>query len=459
MKTIKRITLIIVCISILYIALSELLTFTELSLRTWVDVTGQIILVLITPLMLVVLILMLLYRNKRIHRIIKVVCTVAAVLGYIFCAFYMFLFILFGTQEERMLTRHLLVTDESGVFGGSNYVYYRPVAFFFKTPGEITNADRLEYLEKKYKKTFAVSELGGGIYDPEFPEIEVSVYLSRIEFTDNYVEKMTLWYLLKGYNELGIERDYYLLNFGMEERDYMCLRVEGRSDISAVAEDMSKMIDYTMDKEVSDNTSSIYQENLGRIYYSFGKDEKEYTGVIYFGGKDRGPLVDIEAVVSIAYQQESAGEIQSDQPLKEAHEQYMGTVWNDYEDKDPLAYIEEEPEPDDREEAAKAVYDAVLAEEGYSYEVYYNAKGNLYIDLGSKESDDGKTYNYRLVYDRPSKNGACELFVLYRSAGGKDEEVIENMYAVEMDSGKVVISGKKAWSDIGTKEYRELTGE
>lgn len=458
MKTIKRITLITVCISILYIVLSELLTFTELSLRTWVNVMGQIILVLITPLMLVVLILMLLYRNKRIHRVIKIICAVAAVLGYIFCAFYMFIFILFGTQEERMLTRHLIVTDESGFLGGSNYVYYRPVAFFFKTPGEVTNTDRLEYLEKKYKKTFVVDESKDRIYDPEFPDIEISVYLSRVELTDNYIEEMTLWYLLQGYNELGIERDYYLLNLGTEERDYMCLKVNGHSDISAVAEDISEMIDYTMDKEISDNTSSIYQENLGRIYFTFGKDEKEYTGVIYFGGRDRGPLVDIEAVISVAYQQEFAGEDQPSQPLKEAHEQYEDASRGDYEEVDTPAYIEEDYEPDYREEAAKVVYDAVLAEEGYSYEVCYNAKGNLYIDLGSKESDDGKTYYYRLVYDRPSKNGACELFVLYRSAGGTDE-VIEDMYAVEMDSGKVVISGKKTWSDVGTEEYRELTGE
>lgn len=118
-------------------------------------------------------------------------------------------------------------------------------------------------------------------------------------------------------------------------------------------------------------------------------------------------------------------------------------------------------EIDSIEEAAKVIYEAVLEKEGFSYEECYNAKGNLYIDLGSKTSDadNGKTYFYKLVYDRPSKNGACELFVLYRSAGGTSEEVIENMYAVEIDTGKVIASDKKAWSDVGTKEYRELTGE
>lgn len=122
--------------------------------------------------------------------------------------------------------------------------------------------------------------------------------------------------------------------------------------------------------------------------------------------------------------------------------------------------MEQEPEADYRETAARAVYDAVLSEEGFSYEVYYNAKGNLYIELGTKMSEeDGKTYSYSLVYDRPSKNGACELLVLYRTAEGSENEAIVDMYAVETVTGKVVASGKKAWSDVGTKAYREMTGE
>lgn len=122
--------------------------------------------------------------------------------------------------------------------------------------------------------------------------------------------------------------------------------------------------------------------------------------------------------------------------------------------------MEQEPEADYRETAARAVYDAVLLEEGFSYEVYYNAKGNLYIELGTKTSEeDGRTYSYSLVYDRPSKNGACELLVLYRTAEGSENEAIVDMYAVETVTGKVVASGRKAWSDVGTKEYREMTGE
>lgn len=53
----------------------------------------------------------------------------------------------------------------------------------------------------------------------------------------------------------------------------------------------------------------------------------------------------------------------------------------------------------------------------------------------------------------------CELFVLYRSIEGSSDEAIVDMYAAEPDTGEVVRSGRKAWSDVGTRAYRDLTGE
>lgn len=122
---------------------------------------------------------------------------------------------------------------------------------------------------------------------------------------------------------------------------------------------------------------------------------------------------------------------------------------------------------------AKIIYDEVLAEQGYTCEVCYNAKGNLYLNLGSRPAGepgdyyDTGTYCFTLVYDRTSKNSACELFVLYKehyteergNLSSNDATAILDMYAVEVGTGKVVASGKQAWSDVGTAEYRELTGE
>lgn len=80
MKFFKRITLIAVCISLLYIALSVGLTFTELSFRTWVKTVGRVIVWLVTPGMLLFLALYYLYGNERVHEAVRVVCTAAAVI-------------------------------------------------------------------------------------------------------------------------------------------------------------------------------------------------------------------------------------------------------------------------------------------------------------------------------------------------------------------------------------------
>lgn len=311
MKAVKRATFITVCIAVGYLAAEAVLSFTDYSFRTWAKMLGQMITAIITPIMLLVLALAFLYRSERVHQVVKTLCITAAVFVCgLYCFFAMF-FIVLGTQEERMLTRNLLVTNEA-FLGEDDLVYYRPVAFFFKRPAQITAEEADRYINKK------------------------------------------------------------------------------------------------------DGTKQ--NEHVQRPFENGKKEEHKEED------KTEEKIPEIE--------QETERE------------------------------MEQEPEADYRETAARAVYDAVLLEEGFSYEVYYNAKGNLYIELGTKTSEeDGRTYSYSLVYDRPSKNGACELLVLYRTAEGSENEAIVDMYAVETASGKVVASGRKAWSDVGTEEYRKITGE
>ena len=463
MRFLKRITLIAVCVSLFYILLSMGLSFTELSLRTWVKTLGRVIVWLVTPGMILFLALYYLYGNERVHEAVRVVCIAAAVVVGGIYAFYIFFLILIlsGTEEERMLTRHLLVTDES--FMSTNPVYYRPVAFFFKRPGEITTADQLEYLENKYNRVFEISKSGNEIYDVTLPEIHVSVVPDGLSLTDNYVELVTIHSLLEVYGAMEMERGYHITE--ADGREYLCLEASGYDDISALAEDISCLIDGALGGRFSTSkydVADLFQEYRGKVYFSFGEEAEGYTGSISFGGKDGEWPIDVEAVVRIAYDRQENGR------QGEAQEPYQSTGEDDSagegdetaSDQETQMDHESEVESDYREEAAKAVYDAALAEEGFSYEVYYNAKGNLYIDLGNKTSEeDGKVYSYLLVYDRPSKNGACELLVLYRSVEGSDNEAIVDMYAVETATGKVVASGRKAWSDVGTKEDREMTGE
>lgn len=118
-------------------------------------------------------------------------------------------------------------------------------------------------------------------------------------------------------------------------------------------------------------------------------------------------------------------------------------------------------------EAEKKIY------EGYQeiYRKRFKVKNDSYIESYSAKGDsriilheDSDVVEY-LVYDRESANGKCGLYVYYRA--GKDEtgswsateaEILD-MYAYVYDSGEVIKSGKTTWSDTGTKEYQEATGE
>lgn len=87
----------------------------------------------------------------------------------------------------------------------------------------------------------------------------------------------------------------------------------------------------------------------------------------------------------------------------------------------------------------------------------YNAKGNFYAIFESGE-EDGNAWDNRLVYDRTSKNGTCELFVYEREETGKDTQLL-GFYAVNKTTGEVISGEKTSWSEVGSEAYREATGE
>ena len=86
-----------------------------------------------------------------------------------------------------------------------------------------------------------------------------------------------------------------------------------------------------------------------------------------------------------------------------------------------------------------------------------NAKGNFYAVFESGE-ENGNSWDNRLVYDRTSKNGECELFVYERVETGKDTQLL-GFYAVNKTTGEVISGEKTSWSEVGSEAYREATGE
>ncbi|SES72995.1 hypothetical protein SAMN05216348_102114 [Olsenella sp. KH3B4] len=108
----------------------------------------------------------------------------------------------------------------------------------------------------------------------------------------------------------------------------------------------------------------------------------------------------------------------------------------------------------------RAVYDAVLKPQGYGFQVTNNAKGDEQIIL-SKDSEKVVL----LIYDRESANGACALFALEScpvedyGSWSIDNASLLDEYAYVHETGQVIASGKTSWSDAGSQEYRDATGE
>lgn len=110
-----------------------------------------------------------------------------------------------------------------------------------------------------------------------------------------------------------------------------------------------------------------------------------------------------------------------------------------------------------------AIYHQIAGNDpAYSYRASMTAKG---VPRAVLFEDDHVVRS--LLYDRISKNNECFLYVYYESE--KDEigawsssegqiQILE-MYAYVIDDGKVIPSGRQAWSDIGSNEYREAIGE
>lgn len=115
----------------------------------------------------------------------------------------------------------------------------------------------------------------------------------------------------------------------------------------------------------------------------------------------------------------------------------------------------------------QAVY-MLLADEGQlpadgadALSISYTAKGTPYV-IFQETATGTETIQNRLVYDRVSKNGVCDLFVYYQDttpSDGETQTAILEFYAVNPQTLTVTPGDKHAWADVPSEAYREATGE
>ena len=85
------------------------------------------------------------------------------------------------------------------------------------------------------------------------------------------------------------------------------------------------------------------------------------------------------------------------------------------------------------------------------------AKGTFYSVFETGEAD-GNTYENRLVYDRVSENGQCDLFVYEQLVSGSDTRLL-GFYAVNKTTNEVFSADRNSWGGVSSREYQDATGE
>ncbi len=456
-----------------------------LSYQVWVKKTEDINLTMVLPLLLLLLVWTALNRHKKQKKGwgMKLLAVGMAAL-YLFWLFIVMLVLVLNWHEEHRLVGDLLLANEARPFEENVWVYYRRKGIFFRVPGELEIGDMQRYLEEKYGYTFTVLEdrdsSGRVLFGEEtHPDVAVKVERSRWELEDNYVEGLTVHYLKEGYRELGMVRPAQILDTG----PYFYLELEDEADIAAFSEDAGRLIEYAVSR------TPFFEEHRGILFFMLMEGEQKITGGLPFGrlgrydSMEQGYWTNRESIAEYVaeryaqelewaermreYEAESSREYEARLPREEESRDSGALTWQD--GATDRVYGEERSR---QEEAAYRIYEEVLEEQGYSYEVCYDARGGLYIDLGQRDAGregDPETegfYRTTLVYDRLSANGVCELFVLYREHNWETEtgtvqgntDILE-FYAVETESGRVIGAEKTGWAQTGCRAYREATGE
>lgn len=475
-NVLKKLLLIAAGLSTIYIVISYGLTFTELHFREWVKALGIICTGIVIPFLGLLLFRKKIYSKQEITIAKGIILHVMALACFAVWGFFVFLYFIFNVDEDKRLTKSLMVSNEAEFLQENVIAYYEPEGLFFKKRCGRTQEKNQEYLEEKYGKEVLERYRG----------LDIWVYFESFQegLGDNLAQEVFHMYTIQALEDLKIDRNYYIKDLEYAGKKDLYLELKGQEDISNFSEDVTAIFTYI------DGKTDFFKKYRSSLHFYSGEKENRVTGSLPFGkfsSYDNLPnnyyedLLKMETLVREKYL-DGVMYLEKQKVREKEMEEILSNIQEQAKESEGISESGSEHSSGEDivegvtqnkrfygEEAARRVYDEYLEAEGYTFEVKYNAKGNLYIDLeyrtAGQPEDKSQTgfYGHKLVYDRISKNGKCEIFVLQRSHYTEDhmEEstVIENMYAVETTTGQVVVADKQSWGASGTEEYRAIIGE
>lgn len=481
-KTICIISAILFWMAAIYLVGAATLSSFGLEYRFWVDSLGKLLCMQVIPLWLIGLGIWALwsrFQGKSAARwLIRLLGAVAGIV-YLGWWFLTFLYIVFNTNEEHYLGGGMLSVVISNIPNPTSYDLYERVGLFFRRDSSLTQEAAVNFLEEKYKREFFPVETDDTILfaDMERPDVTVEVRFINGEIQDDYPQTLADYYLLEGWQTMGLNRKYQFLQTD-SNRERFCIILDKREDCTAFAEDTYNLVQYVLKQDSLLKkydvclfyTSTEYEGDYVRLHFGRDKDWEQLSTMEY--GSDIKKMAQV-----LIWGYDSMRLRDTYEKLENA--QADGSVTDGMSDSNPKPKLTPQPSPTpqrteremaegefpDQCKAAEAIWNAELKDLGYEYEPGFNAKGNLVIWLGKLPADnlqsDTEESNYYLTYDRESKNGNCFLFVLSEvpEGNGLNDAYLREFYACEKETLKVVAGKKTGWAQPGCEEYREITGE
>lgn len=401
--------------------------------------------------------------------------------GTLASAWEAFVFVFRMERETRMPDGNLVVSKPSEYDGLRSESYYaepvRGVArrrFFWD---EERYADSLSRIYDTRFQAVLDEELGTVYLSEDYPDIQVQVWKAGYS-PDDYLDE-NLCYLvtseeLEKKGAAFFEGAAELTDYTVDKSASAVVDAPQAYQVTALticedqAEEASQKIALFIQEELL-NARRADGENLwknldGSIFVSLKMSEKDtesYSFNIPFGRDPEYDWVYDENVEPEAILER----LEQEFSYYRQQRKYSG-VSTERENEDGTE-VKDVPEVDTQSiynqinDGFVAIYVSALAgDPDTRFLTDQDAKGNMETIVYEDES----TVRF-LRYDRESKNENCLLYVYYEADKYEDgsyspsEARILDMYAYVPETGEVIVSGKKTWSDVGSAEYREATGE
>lgn len=458
--------------------------------RTWGVVVGDVMSFVLLPFVtfaLPVTAALQWRRNKPERLAAKIAVSLASIAAGVVTIFYIgmgFIALVFVGEEEfekeRMIADGILEGERQENHGFDSYTvyhYYEPMAGFLKKPYEPLSEALEAKVSEKYGEKFIASE--------EDKQMEQQRLL-RIYTMHSEEHPELIFHMFSGADSSGITDDY------------VQARVNWILSANTEFVEIANMPKEPSAEEAETETKRLWDAPVVPIYNeSYGKEKADiiaqaveeirkdeicrnaeygeaYIMLSLWKGntKEDDICVPITDYVDETWITEKIMEEYADFESDTLGVQGVPEALTNHSDS---ALSEEEQvsqadtsTPQTIEGAYLCLYKEVFEPEGEPYACSYNAKGNFYALLSREEgtavgTEEKMESEKKVVYDRISENGECHLFVYYETFynedGSEGATVIRNTYAVNRTTGEVIPSGKQAWEDVGTEEYRVATGE